>query len=55
MSGCIWQKAWPELFLPKKSGHSAKLLLLDLFKFRKFNLLISDYKIERYEPSLQTG
>jgi len=25
------------------------------FKFRKFNLLISDYKIERYEPSLQTG
>ena len=25
-----------------------------LFKFRKFNLLISDCKIERYEPSLQT-
>ena len=24
------------------------------FKFRKFNLLISDCKIERYEPSLQT-
>ena len=28
--------------------------LLSLFKFRKFNLLISDCKIERYEPSLQT-
>lgn len=26
-----------------------------LFKFRKFNLLISDCKIERYEPFLQIG
>ena len=33
----------------QKNDHKSKL-----FKFRKFNLLISDCKIERYEPSLQT-
>ena len=27
----------------------------DLFKFRKFNLLISDCKIRRYEPICQSG
>ena len=28
---------------------------IKVFKFRKFNLLISDCKIERYEPFLQIG
>ena len=32
-----------------------KIVNTKIFKFRKFNLLISDCKIERYEPSLQTG
>lgn len=29
--------------------------IIKQFKFRKFNLLISDCKIERYESSVQTG
>lgn len=43
MSGCIWQKAWPELFLPKKSGHSAKLLLLDLKNIQHAYFLLLTY------------
>ena len=42
---------WEFIYNRKVSKDLEKIIL---FKFRKFNLLILDCKIERYEPSLQT-